>query len=209
VKVLLINGSPHENGTTSVGLSEVAGAIEADGVETETLWIGKEPVRGCIACLACVKNPGRCAFDGDAVNEILARAEDIDGLVIGSPVYWASPNGVLLSTLDRVFYAGSGLFYGKPGAVVAAARRAGTTATMDVLYKYFPINGMPVVPSQYWPMIHGLKGDDATRDIEGLQTMRLMGHMMAWMIKAFDVAGDAGVYCPTPEVPREWTNFIR
>ncbi|MDR1496469.1 MAG: flavodoxin family protein [Clostridiales Family XIII bacterium] len=209
MKVLLINGSPHENGTTAAGLSEVAAAIEADGIETETLWIGKEPIRGCTACFACVKKPGRCVFDGDAVNEILGRAEGIDGLVIGSPVYWASPNGALLSTLDRVFYAGGALFYGKPGAAVAAARRAGTTATIDALYKYFPINGMPIVPAQYWPMVHGRKGEEAHKDIEGMQVMRLTGHTMAWMIKAFKAADDAGIPRPAPETPRAWTNFIR
>jgi multimeric flavodoxin WrbA len=209
MKVLLINGSPHENGTTSVGLAEVAAAIEADGIETETLWIGKEPVRGCSACFACVKAPGKCAFDGDLVNEILDKADGADGLVIGSPVYWASPNGTLLSILDRVFYAGGSKFYGKPGAAISAARRAGTTATLDALYKYFPINGMPIVPSQYWPMIHGRKASEAPSDAEGIQTLRLMGHTMAWMIKAFKAADDAGVPRPLPEERREWTNFIR
>jgi multimeric flavodoxin WrbA len=209
MKVLLINGSPHEKGTTSVALSEVAGAIEEDGVGTETVWIGKGPVRGCTACLACALSPGRCVFDGDAVNEILSRAEQADGLVIGSPVYWASPNGALLSVLDRVFYAGGHLFYGKPGAAACAARRAGTTATLDALYKYFPINGMPIVPSRYWPMIHGMDAKEARGDLEGLEVMRLMGRAMAWMVKALKAADDAGIPRPDFGADIERTNFIR
>jgi multimeric flavodoxin WrbA len=213
MKVLLINGSPHEEGTTSVAIREMIGALEADGIETETVWIGKEAIRGCVACYACVKNPGRCAFDDGPVNEILAKADEIDGLVIASPVYWASPNGAMLSVLDRVFYAAlaTDKFRGKPGAAIVAARRAGTSASLDALYKYFPINGMPVVPSEYWPMIHGRKAEEAPKDLEGLQVMRLMGHSMAWMIKAFKAADEAGIKRPSLDEGEEraWTNFIR
>jgi multimeric flavodoxin WrbA len=208
MKVLLINGSPHETGCTFTALSEVAGALEAEGVETEIFWIGTEAVSGCRACLACLKLDNRCVFDGDPVNAILERIESSDGLVIGSPVHLASPSGLLISVLDRVFYAAGNSFGGKPGAAVVSARRAGTTAALDVLNRYFPISGMPIVPSIYWNMVHGFTPKDVAQDLEGLQTMRTLGRNMAWMLKCFELGKNSGIGYPKAETPRAWTHFI-
>ncbi|MDR1069081.1 MAG: flavodoxin family protein [Clostridiales Family XIII bacterium] len=209
MKVLLLNGSPHTNGTTAAALDEMRGVFEKEGVEAELLQIGTEPLRGCIGCRKCLKLSGRCTFDGDIVNEILGKIAEADAFVIGSPVYYASANGAVLSVLDRVFYAGGGLFAGKVGAAVACARRAGTTATLDDLQKYFPINGMPMAATQYWPMVYGMKPGDAAGDLEGLQTVRLLARNIVWMIRSFDAARKAGIEPPAPEEPRAWTHFIR
>jgi multimeric flavodoxin WrbA len=209
MKVLLLNGSPHERGCTYTALEEVADAIESEGIETELLPIGRGPVRGCIACMACQKLNNRCVYGDDAANVILEKAESSDGFVFGAPVHYAAPAGAILALLDRVFYAGNALFRGKPGAAVVSARRAGTTASLDVLTKYFSINGMPMVPSQYWPMVHGFTPDDVREDKEGLQTMRVLGRNMAWMLKCFAAGKAVGIAYPPAEEPREWTHFIR
>lgn len=182
MKVLLINGSPHADGCTFTALSEVAKTLEAEGIETQVFQIGKAPVRGCIACGACAKL-GKCAFNDDPANEMLRLMREADGIVVGSPVYYAGPNGALCALLDRVFYAGNGFAF-KPAAAVVSARRSGTTATFDRLNKYFTMNRMPIVSSQYWNGVHGFTPDDVRKDEEGLQTMRTLGYNMAWMLKS-------------------------
>lgn len=204
MKVLLINGSPHENGCTYTALSEVASALNSQGVDTQIYHIGRAPVHGCVACGACSKL-NRCAFDDDPANEILALMREADGIVIGSPVYYAGPNGALCALLDRAFYASKKSLQFKPAAAVVSARRSGTTATFDRLNKYFTINRMPIVSSQYWNGVHGFTPDDVKKDEEGLQTMRSLGYNMAWMLKNI-----ANGNQPLPEIePRKSTNFIK
>lgn len=205
MNVLMLCGSPDREGCTYTALSEVAHALREAAVSSDIVPIPREPIRGCIACGACSKTR-RCAFgDGDGVNDAIDRMRASDALILGSPVYYASPNGALLSFLDRMFYAASGEFAYKPGAAVVSARRAGTTASLDVLNKYFLISNMPVVPSQYWNMVHGNSPDEVRQDREGLQIMRTLGRNMAWMLRCI-AAGDAP---PTPETPRMRTNFIQ
>lgn len=206
MKVLLLNGSPHARGCTYTALSEVAGQLNQNGVETEIVQIGAGPVHGCIACGKC-RETGSCVFD-DIVNEILKKMEDADGLVVGTPVYYASPNGSLIALLDRLFYAGKTQFAYKPAAAVASARRAGTTAALDVVNKYFTISQMPVVSSQYWNMVHGNTPEQVRQDQEGLQIMRTLGNNMAWLLRCIEAGKAAGVE-PVKETPRVATNFIR
>ena len=201
MKVLLVNGSPHEKGCTYTALCEIAVTLEKLGIESEIFHIGTKPVRGCIACGGCSKL-GRCAFNDDCANELLSRMQAADGIVIGSPVYYAGPNGALCALLDRAFYADSGLLKFKPAAAVVSARRSGTTATFDRLNKYFTINRMPVVSSQYWNGVHGFTPDDVKKDEEGLQTMRTLAYNMAWLLKNLDKSE-----LPTIE-PRKSTHFI-
>ena len=205
MKVLMINGSPHPHGTTRRALDEIAGVLNGQGIDTQIMTVGQELIHGCIGCHKC---NGHCTAFDDMVNEAIDRMAEADGLVIGSPVYFASPNGTLLSFLDRMFYAGGPIFMGKPAACVTAARRAGTTATLDVLLKYVTIKGMPVVTSSYWPMVHGAKAADAEQDREGLQVMRNLGGNMAWMLKLIELGKQNGLPFPAPETPREVTNFI-
>lgn len=205
MKVLLINGSPHKDGCTMRALKEVAMSLNANGVESEIVWIGTGAVHGCIACGGC-KNTGKCVFD-DGVNEISEKMAECDGLVVGSPVYYSSANGSLLSLLDRLFGICPHLAH-KPAAAVASARRAGTTATLDCLNKYFTIRQMPVVASTYWNMVHGASFGDVEQDLEGLQSMRNLGKNMAWLIKCINAGKEAGVDIPTAETGAR-TNFIR
>ena len=163
MKILLINGSSRPNGCTYTALREIADTLESGGAETEILFLGSGPVRDCTACRTCQKTPGRCVFDDDMVNPIIEKAREADGFVFGTPVYYAHPSGRILSVLDRVFYAGKDAFAHKPGAAVASARRAGTTASVDVLDKYFTIAQMPVVSSTYWNMVHGRRRCARTR----------------------------------------------
>lgn len=210
MKVLLINGSPHANGCTHTALGEVARALEGEGIETEILHIGNGPVRGCIGCGGCArKGDCRCVFGDDRVNEALEKMASCQGLVIGSPVHYASAGGSITSFMDRMFYAGGRQMRGKVGAVIASARRAGTTATIDQLSKYFSISGMPTAPSQYWPMVHGNTPEEVLRDEEGLQIMRMLGRYMAYMIKSFALAQKNGLFPPQQEEPKLRTNFIR
>ena len=206
MKVLLINGSPNEKGCTYTALSEVAAVLNENGLETEIASIGKQPIRGCIGCGGCT-GKRRCVFGDDIVNSMIEKMEQADGLIIGSPVYFASPNGNLMSMLDRFFYAG-GCFAHKPAAAVASARRAGTTVTLDDLNKYFGIRQMPVVSSTYWNMVHGSKPEDVKKDEEGLQTMRNLGKNMAWLLKCIAAGKENGVEPPTSENTNR-TNFIR
>lgn len=205
MKVLLLNGSPHEDGCTATALREVASTLECQGVETEIVHVGRQALHGCIACGHCKDQPGRCAFD-DIVNRVLEKMEHADGLVIGSPVYYASANGTLISLLDRMFYAGSCFAY-KPACVVCSARRGGTTATYDQLNKYLSISGMIQVPTCYWNMVHGTNKEEVVRDGEGMRNMRVLGRNMAWLLRTLEAAG-ARVPVPEAEPPVR-TNFIR
>jgi multimeric flavodoxin WrbA len=208
MKVILVNGSPHDKGCTCTALSEVGAGLSEAGVETEMFQIGVKPVRGCIACRKCKQNPGKCVFGDDPANALIERMSVCDGVVIGSPVYYASANGALVALLDRVFYAGGGLFRGKPGACVVSARRGGTTAALDQLHKYLSISQMPVVTSQYWNMVHGNTPDEVGKDAEGMQTMRILGRNMAWLLKCIEAGKTAGLPFPSPETKAN-TNFIR
>ncbi len=205
-KVLLVNGSCNEMGCTYTALTEVAAALEKEGLETEIFQLGREAIRDCVGCGGCRKL-GRCVFD-DAVNGFVDKAGKADGFVFGTPVYYAHPSGRILSFLDRAFYSGGSAFACKPGACVASARRAGTTASLDVLNKYFTINRMPVVSSNYWNMVHGNTPDEVRKDLEGLQIMRGIGQNMAWIIKCIEAGRAAGIECPKPEA-KVRTNFIR
>lgn len=206
MKVLLINGSPNVKGCTFTALSEVERILQENGIETEIAQIGNKPIRGCVDCGGCTGKE-RCAFHDDIVNEMLEKMEQADGLIIGSPVYFASPNGNLISMLDRFFYAGK-CFAHKPAAAVVSARRAGTSVTLDDLNKYFSIRQMPVVSSTYWNMVHGSKPEEVLLDKEGLQTMRNLGRNMAWLLKCIEHGKENGISLPESE-SGEWTNFIR
>ncbi len=207
MKVLLINGSPNEAGCTFTALSEAARILEEEGIETEMFQLGKKPIRGCIGCGGCV-NKGRCVFDDDAVNRAIEKAEGADGYIIGSPVYFASANGALIALLDRMFYAAGKCFVYKPAAAVVSARRAGTTASIDEINKYFSIRNMPVVSSKYWTMVHGNTPEEVKQDLEGMQIMRTLGRNMAWMLKCIEAGKKAGIDAPGAETPVK-TNFIR
>lgn len=207
-KVLLVNGSSRQEGNTSVALAEVAAALEGHGIETETMWLGNKPVNDCIACVKCAELGGKCAIDNDVVNELIAKAAQADGFVFGTPVYYAHPSGRILCALDRAFYAGGAAFRHKPGAAVAVARRGGTTASFDVLNKYFTICEMPVVSSTYWNNVHGRLPGEAAQDAEGLQTMRNIGQNMAWLLKCIEAGKAAGIDVPVAE-RGQMTNYIR
>ena len=190
MKVLMVNGSPNEHRNTARVLQEVRTTLEAEGVETETVWIGKNAIRGCVGCGGCGKNGDcRCVFDGDVVNTILEKAADADGFVFGSPVYFAGMAGQLKCVMDRVFYAGGPLFWGKPGAAVAVARRAGTVEAVDQMNKYFQISQMPVASSNYWNIAFGRTcPEEVEQDEEGLQTARLLAKQLVWMMRGLDPA---------------------
>lgn len=206
MKVLLINGSPHKEGCTFTALNEVAKTLEKNGIETEILYLGVKPIAGCIACGKC-SQLGKCFID-DKVNEILARCNEFDGVVIGSPVYYAGPSGQIRAFLDRLFYAGGRRFAGKPGAAVVSCRRGGATAAFDQLNKYFTISSMPIVSSQYWNQVHGAYAEQVFQDEEGLQTMRTLGNNMAWLLKCIQLGKENGITLPEREPP-VWTNFVR
>ncbi len=208
MKVLLINGSAKENGCTYTALTETAKTLNQEGIKTEICWLGAGLLRDCMGCGQCnTKHPG-CIFEDDGINEILAKAKEADGFVFGTPVYYAHPSGRILSALDRMFYAGKSAFAHKPGAAVASARRAGTTASVDVLNKYFTIAEMPVISSSYWNMVHGNKPEDVLQDREGLQVMRNLGRNMAWLLKCIEAGRSQGIAIPENEYG-EKTNFIR
>ncbi len=205
MKVLLVNGSQHEKGCTYTALCEVAKALNANGVETEMYQLHGKEISGCRGCWACAKTK-KCVFD-DGVNEFVEKAKEFDGFVFGSPVYYASPSGGLLALLDRAFYSGGKNFAYKPACAVVSCRRGGASTTFDVLNKYFTINNMPVVSSNYWNEIHGNTAEEAMQDLEGLQTMRILGNNMAWLLKCLQLGKEAGVAPQTEKKIR--TNFIR
>ncbi|MBQ8657552.1 MAG: flavodoxin family protein [Clostridia bacterium] len=205
MKVLLVNGSHHEHGCTYTALQETANALNANGIETEIYWIGKNQTSGCKGCWAC-KKLKKCVID-DGVNEFVQKAAEFDGFVFGSPVYYASAAGALVSFMDRVFYSGGRALAYKPAAAVVSCRRAGASTTFDVINKYFTINNMLVVGSNYWNEIHGNAAEEAAQDIEGLQTMRVLGNNMAWVLKCIEAGKEKGVELKTEK--KIFTNFIR
>lgn len=202
-KVLLLNGSPHQNGCTATALDEMIKVFNAEGVETELVQVGSKDIRGCISCNKCAEL-GKCVFD-DLVNEVAAKLEESDGLVVGSPVYYSSPNGTLIALLDRLFYSSHFSKHMKVGASVVSCRRGGNTASFDVLNKYFTISGMPVASSTYWNQVHGFTKEDVEKDLEGLQVMRNLARNMSFMIKAVADAREKYGY---PEVEKAYfTSF--
>ncbi|MGN0631912.1 MAG: flavodoxin family protein [Ruminococcus sp.] len=205
MKVLMINGSPHAKGNTFAALHEMEKIFSENGVETEILHIGNQAVRGCIACYSCAKN-GRCVFD-DIVNETAPKFEACDGLVIGSPVYYASANATLIAFLDRLFYSTHFDKTMKVGASVVAARRGGLSATFDELNKFFTIAGMPIASSQYWNSIHGREPGEAQQDAEGLQTMRTLARNMTFLMKSIALGKET--YGLPEKEPFQRTNFVR
>ena len=207
MKVLLINGSPNEFGCTYTGLKTVAESLEKNGVETEIYHIGKDAISGCRACGGCAKL-GKCVID-DGVNTLTARLDEFDGIVLGSPVYYANVSGQIRSFLDRFFYSGAGAkLAGKPGCAIVSCRRGGASAAFDELNKYFTISNMPVVSSNYWNQIHGNTPEEVMKDEEGLQTLRILGHNMAWLLKCIDAGKAQGINWEMPESKIK-TNFIR
>ncbi|MBQ4610396.1 MAG: flavodoxin family protein [Clostridia bacterium] len=205
-KVMLINGSPNQFGCTYTGLTEIAAALERQGIQTEILHIGSGPMAGCNGCNAC-RQTKRCCHQ-DKVNYILEQLDDIDGIVVGSPVYYAAASGQIASFMDRLFWAGGSRLAGKVGAAMVSCRRAGSSAALDQLHKYFSIAAMPIATSQYWNMIHGNTPDEARQDLEGMQVMRFLGENMAWLIRSIKAGREAGVPAPARE-KRVRTNFIR
>lgn len=208
MKVLLVNGSPHKNGCTYTALCEIKDTLLKNGVESEIFNIGTSPVRGCAGCGGCAYTDGKCVFDDDIVNTLIEKAKTADAFIFASPVHYASPAGALCAVLDRVFYAGGKYFAYKPGAAVVSCRRSGSTASLDVLNKYFLINNMPVVSSQYWNMVHGAKPEDVLKDEEGLQIMRTLAKNTAWLLKCIEAGEKDGISIPEKE-PKKRTNFIR
>ena len=203
-KVLLLNGSPHAHGCTAAALEEMMKVFSAEGIETELVQVGGQAVRGCVSCNACSKL-GRCVLNDDLVNRTAPKLEAADGLVIGSPVYYGSPNGTILAFLDRLFYSTPFSKHMKVGAAVVSCRRGGNTASFDVLNKYFTISGMPVASSTYWNQVHGFTAEDVKKDLEGLQTMRNLARNMAFLIRAI---ADAKQTRGLPEVERgAFTSF--
>lgn len=210
MKVLLINGSANKDGCTNRALQEIANTLAEEGIDSEIFQIGAEPIRDCIGCLQCAKTlkNNTCVFDDDVVNSLIAKAKECDGFVFGTPVYYAHPSGRILALLDRVFYAGSRVFKHKPAFAVASARRAGTTASLDVLNKYFTFAQMPIASSSYWSMVHGNTKEQVEQDLEGLQTMRNGARNLAWLIKCIEKGRENGIDIPKNESGMR-TNFIR
>lgn len=208
MKVLLVNGSNKKNGCTFTALSEVAGALEKQGIQTEIFHVGAKSISGCLGCGVCMEK-GRC-FMNDPVNEFLDKVSETDGFVFGTPVHFASAAGTLTSFMDRLFFTniGNGLLNYKPAAAIASCRRAGATATFDQLNKYFTISNMPIVSSQYWNMVHGNTPEEVKQDLEGMQTMRTLGSNMAWLLKSIEAGKVAGLAMPEKE-EHIMTNFIR
>lgn len=206
MKVILVNGSPHQYGCTYTALSEISNTLQQEQIETEIFWVGAKPISGCIACKGCFKT-GNCVIN-DTVNAFLEKANDADGFIFGSPVHYAGASGMLTSFMDRAFYHKAGLYQGKPAAAIASCRRGGASATFDQLNKYFTICSMPVVSSQYWNMVHGNTPDEVKQDLEGLQTMRTLGRNMAWILKCIEAGKNAGIEFPIHE-EKIATNFIR
>ena len=207
MKVLLLNGSPHRQGNTATALTEVAKQLEAEGIESEMVWIGNHPVRGCIACRQCAtKGLGRCIFDDDVCNRISEKFAEADGLIVGSPVYYGQPNGALLSIIQRAFFSNSANIAGKPAAAIAVCRRGGATATFETLNMPFQMLNMPIVTSQYWNIVYGRSEGEAALDREGMQTMRTLARNMAWLLRC--TGGQPSPGRPTDE-GWDMMNFIR
>lgn len=185
MKVLLVNGSPRREGNTAIALKEVAAQLKKNGIDSKTVWIGNQPIRGCIACGKCkTRADGRCIFDDDVCNRISAEFAGADALIVGSPVYYGQPNGALLSVIQRAFFSNGDAIAGKPAAAVAVCRRGGATASFEALNLPFQMMNMPVVSSQYWNIVYGREPGQASLDAEGLQTMRALANNMAFLLKA-------------------------
>lgn len=208
MKVLLVNGGPHERGCTYTALCEIQKELEANGIESEIFWLGNKSVRGCIGCGKCRDNNGHCVFNDDVANILIDKAAESDGFVFGSPVHYAAPSGTISAVLDRAFYAGGKNFKYKPGAAILSCRRAGSTAAFDVLNKYFTISNMPIISSGYWNMVHGSKAEDVLKDEEGLQIMRTLGKNMSWLLKCISTGRRNNILHPEDEAKIR-TNFIR
>ena len=206
MKVLLLNGSPHQNGCTYTALCEIEKVLKTYDIESEIFWIGNEAVGGCIGCHGC-RGKGKCVFSG-RVNDFIEKAKDSDGFVFGSPVHYSAPSGNICAFLDRAFYAGGANFKYKPGASVVSCRRGGASAAFDVLNKYFTISSMPIVSSQYWNMIHGSNAEQAKLDEEGIQTMQTLAHNMAWLLKCIEEGKNKGIVPVKPDKFQK-TDFIR
>ena len=211
MKVLLVNGGPHQHGCVHTALEEVEKELNKEGIDTEIFWIGTKPIAGCIACGNCAKT-GKCVFD-DVVNEFVEKAKDADGFIFGSPVHYGAATGAITSFMDRVFYSASNAgkidrFMFKPAAAISSARRAGTTATYDQLNKYFGITQMPIISSRYWNMVHGRTPEEVKHDEEGMQTMRILGRNMAYYLKCIEAGREKGINPPEQE-KTTFTNFIR
>lgn len=211
MKVLLFNGSPHKNGCTYTALEEITKTLKEEGIDSEIYQIGTEPISACKACYACAKL-GKCVID-DKVNDFIDYAADFDGFIFGSPVHYAAASGGTTAFLDRAFFSAfkagkADTFLHKPGAAIASARRAGTTATLDQLNKYFTISQMPIISGRYWNMVHGAKADEVKQDLEGMQNMRILARNMAWHLKCKEAAEKAGIPMPKKEETVS-TNFIR
>lgn len=206
MKVLMINGSPRVNGNTAVALTELKKIFHKNGIETEIVQVGNKEIRGCAACGYCFKN-GKCAIDDIVNRELAAKFEECDGLIVASPVFYASANGTLISLLDRLFYSTKFNKTMKVGAAVAVARRGGCSATFDQLNKYFTIAGMPIASSQYWNSVHGRKPGEAADDLEGLQTMRTLAENMTFLMKSIALGKEK--YGIPEKEPQIMTNFIK
>ena len=211
MKVLLFNGSPHKNECTNTALEEIAKTLKEEGIDSEIYQIGIKSITPCRGCFACAKI-GRCVINDDDVNNFVEYAKDFDGFVFGSPVHYGSACGGITAFLDRAFFVnftgGKKVFEHKPGAAIASARRAGTTATLDQLNKYFAITEMPMISGRYWNMVHGHTPDEVKQDLEGMQNMRILARNMAWHLKCQDAAKKAGIELPKQE-EIVYTNFIR
>ena len=206
MKVLLINGSARQRGNTYTARNQVAEQLKKNGVDSEIVWIGHKPIRGCIACNTCkTKGNCRCAFEEDICNDVIAKMMDCDGLVVGSPVYWGQPNGAVLSLIQRMAYSAGGYMSGKPAAAVCVCRRGGATAAFQALQMPFQMLNMPIVTSQYWNIAYGRTEGESAQDDEGMQTMRTLANNMSYMLKKF-ATGTAEVESKEPWLP---TNFIR
>ncbi len=211
MKVLLLNGSPHKNGCTYTALEEISKTLQEEGIESEIFQLGNDIISGCRGCNACAKL-GKCVIE-DKVNEFVNKAEDFDGFIFGSAVHYAGATGSITSFLDRAFFSAARagkieIFLHKPGAAIASARRAGTTATLDQLSKYFTITQMPIISGRYWNMVHGHTPDEVRKDLEGMQNMRILARNMAWHLKCQEAGKKAGIPMPKTE-ETIYTNFIR
>jgi len=208
MKVLLVNGSPHEKGCTYTALAEVGAQLNKNGIETELLWLGTEPIRSCMGCRGCSKLNNRCVFAGDAVEKAQVLIESCDGIIVGSPVHYAGASGQVTSFLGRLFYSSSALLVNKPASAVVSCRRGGASAAFEALNKFFQMSNMPVVTSQYWNQVHGNTPDEVKQDLEGLQTMRTLADNMAWLLRSIEAGKSVGVALPEREA-KVRTNFIR
>lgn len=207
MKVLLINGSPNVHGCTDAALNIISEELKIQGIDSEIFWIGKLPVRGCLGCGGC-KKAGKCVFGDDILNTLGQKAKEADGYIFGAPVHYASPAGAMIALMDRLFAAFGGAMQFKPAASIVSARRAGTTASYDVLNKYIGINNMIAVPSTYWNMVHGSRAEEVARDEEGVTIMRAVASNMAWLLKLLDKAKGTDLERPVI-IQKSRTNFIR